>query len=85
MSALRSLGQWKSVSCPRCPTDCSIGISKNLKTVRIVAWHDFGPEGSPLDGDWKAHVESSYTDCLALWPGLTYPEGSVRRQWYNGG
>lgn len=69
VSAMRTPGHWKFVSCPRCSTDCSMEISRDLKIIRIIAWHDFGPEGSPLDGGWKAHVETkSYTDWLAPWP-----------------
>lgn len=85
-SALGSPGEWKLVSCPRCPVDCNISISKDLKYVKAIAWHDFGIEGSPLDGGWDVHVESkSYTDWLAPGPGLAYVDGGVRKLWSNGG
>ncbi|PTB35903.1 hypothetical protein M441DRAFT_125299, partial [Trichoderma asperellum CBS 433.97] len=81
-SALAHPGQWISVSCPRCPTDCDIKVSKGLNKVKVMAWHDFGIEGSPLDGGWEAHVESgSYTDWLTPGPTLADRNNSVRNIW----
>lgn len=81
-SALVHPGQWISVSCPRCPTDCDIKVSKGLNKVKVMAWHDFGIEGPPLDGGWEAHVESgSYTDWLTPGPTLADRNSSVRNIW----
>ncbi|KAM0254597.1 hypothetical protein ACHAQJ_006633 [Trichoderma viride] len=81
-SALECPGQWKYISCPRCPTDCDIRISADLTFATIRAWHDFGIEGSPMDIGWRAHVETrSYKDWLEQGPRLDYPHGSIRKLW----
>jgi hypothetical protein len=81
-SALESPGQWKSISCPRCPTDCDIRISTDKKSAIIRAYHDFGTEGSPMDIGWRIHVETrSFKDWLEQGPSLDYPHGSIRELW----
>ncbi|UPK95420.1 hypothetical protein LCI18_006355 [Fusarium solani-melongenae] len=41
-------------SCANCPVDFSVNFSPERMTVQ--AWHDFGPEGTPLNPAWMVHV-----------------------------
>jgi hypothetical protein len=64
-----------SGSCSKCPVDFSVNFSPDVMTVQ--AWHDFGPEGTPLDPAWMVHVRprfGSHDHDLTL----GHTEGSVR-------
>jgi hypothetical protein len=75
--------------CLRCPTDYSVQASPDRAELRV--WQDLGPEGSPMNPAWRAHVRqldnlrdpmtyNRFTDGLSV----THEPGSVRRL-YNSG
>lgn len=78
-SALESASQRPRTTvdgfCPDCPVDFSVNFSPKRTTVR--AWHDLGPEGTPLDVAWRVHcwprLRSSSRDLT-----LGHVGGSVR-------
>ncbi|KAJ6780416.1 hypothetical protein PWT90_02303 [Aphanocladium album] len=50
-------GSGFELSCPHCSSDCRVQVfmgSNGTKRIEVHAWHDFGPEGSPLDDHWLA-------------------------------
>lgn len=62
-------------SCANCPVDFSVDFSPERMIVR--AWHDFGPEGTPLDPAWMVHVmHPLFSPNKALT--VDHVEGSVR-------
>ncbi|RSL66589.1 hypothetical protein CEP54_003697 [Fusarium duplospermum] len=63
--------------CAKCPLDFSVNFSPKRTTVH--AWHDFGPEGTPLDPSWRVH----FLGGLDYHHGLTvgHAEGSVREMY----
>ncbi|RMJ14851.1 hypothetical protein CDV36_005504 [Fusarium kuroshium] len=60
--------------CPDCPVDFSVKFSPKRTTVH--AWHDFGPEGTPLDPAWRVHFIGGLNYHRDLTIG--HAEGSVR-------
>ncbi|KAM0430091.1 hypothetical protein ACHAPT_006097 [Fusarium lateritium] len=58
--------------CPQCPVDFAVNFSPEKTTIH--AWHDFGPEGTPLDLAWMVHARGVSDDDLEL----DHAEGSVR-------
>ncbi|EEU37097.1 uncharacterized protein NECHADRAFT_86680 [Fusarium vanettenii 77-13-4] len=64
-------------SCTECPVDFSVNFSPKRTTVH--AWHDFGPEGTPLDPAWIVHFFGRlyrHHD-----PTVGHAEGSVREMY----
>ncbi|KAI8712583.1 hypothetical protein NCS52_01356800 [Fusarium sp. LHS14.1] len=62
-------------SCANCPVDFSVNFSPERMIIR--AWHDFGPEGTPLDPAWMVHARHPlYSPNEALT--LDHVEGSVQ-------
>ncbi|PTB78050.1 hypothetical protein M440DRAFT_1468624 [Trichoderma longibrachiatum ATCC 18648] len=60
--ALESPGRWRFNSCMRCHTDFGVMTTPDKRTVIIQAWHNFGVEGSPMDANWRAHVDHAIRD-----------------------
>lgn len=63
--------------CAKCPVDFSVNFSPKRTTVH--AWHDFGPEGTPLDPAWTIHFMNGldyYHDQT-----LGHAKGSVRQMY----
>lgn len=77
-SAVQAPGSTVYNSCPYCPTDYTIQVSKEKDSVTLSAWRDFGVYGSALDSTWIAQT-SSDTGI----PPYTYIPGSVREMHRN--
>lgn len=77
---LRTRGAEVSVSCPSCATDIAVSIRREGRPViEFTCWHDFGPEGSPLDRCWRAkHFPVEMNDSPIHRP---MPPGGVRKMW----
>ncbi|KAI1376295.1 hypothetical protein F4677DRAFT_445553 [Hypoxylon crocopeplum] len=73
--------------CPRCPTDFKVEASE--ERVLLCVWQDLGPECSPMDLAWRAHV-SDYRlltggpNIRFRGPCLPHAEGSIRRLYSRG-
>ncbi|KAF4973179.1 hypothetical protein FZEAL_9396 [Fusarium zealandicum] len=58
-------------SCPLCPVDFAVKYTPDRAIIR--AWHDLGPEGTPLDHEWAVHVMQDRPD-----EPICHVEGSIR-------
>ncbi|KAL6697951.1 hypothetical protein J3F84DRAFT_406321 [Trichoderma pleuroticola] len=83
-NALKHKGVSIICSCPRCPTDYEVIVSKDVRTATIRAWHDFGGEGAPMDTGWDLHVRSpSAFDWVSQGPQSGHVDGSIERLWLD--
>ncbi|KAL7915777.1 hypothetical protein GGI35DRAFT_485318 [Trichoderma velutinum] len=82
--AIRYKGWIFCISCPRCPTDFEVIVSRNVRTATIRAWHDFGGEGAPMDTGWDVHVQNiGVSDWMYQGPWLGHVPGSIERLWLD--
>ncbi|KAL6879443.1 hypothetical protein HDV57DRAFT_107384 [Trichoderma longibrachiatum] len=84
--ALESPGRWRFNSCMRCHTDFGVMTTPDKRTVIIQAWHNFGVEGSPMDANWRAHVDHAYYtafECFFRNAHLHRQPGSIRDLYYE--
>ncbi|KAL6788601.1 hypothetical protein J3E68DRAFT_439714 [Trichoderma sp. SZMC 28012] len=80
--AIKIPGQWVFISCPRCPTDCGIIVSKGNKEATIQSWHDLGTEGPQSVLRWGVHVSAGiYDDWIDQGMKVDYTHGSIRALW----
>ncbi|KAL6807977.1 hypothetical protein GGI42DRAFT_340976 [Trichoderma sp. SZMC 28013] len=71
-------------SCPRCPTDYAVIVSRSAMMATIEAWHDFGGEGSPMDTGWNLHVRNpGVSDWIDQGPRSGHVEGSIKKLWID--
>ncbi|KAL7811047.1 hypothetical protein V8C44DRAFT_331719, partial [Trichoderma aethiopicum] len=84
--ALESPGRWRFNSCMRCHTDFGVMTTPDKRTAIIQAWHNFGVEGSPMDANWRAHVDHAYYtafECFFRNAHLHRQPGSIRDLYYE--
>lgn len=79
---LETKGTEANVSCPFCPSEAQVTISRDKndrQKIQASFWHDFGTEGSPLDVQWKAmQFPAIFCDRTIHYP---HPPGSIRQLW----
>lgn len=69
------------LSCHLCPADMELRLSHHPRTrIEYRCWHDFGPEGSPLDVQWRAKQYPRDTEADVV-PYYRVPGGSTRVFW----
>ncbi|KAM3497590.1 hypothetical protein MY10362_009061 [Beauveria mimosiformis] len=71
----------KMVSCPHCATDINIRWSVYMGTFKFTAtaWHDFGPETSPVSPLWLSkHLDPVK---FRLTPWIKWEPGRVKKLW----
>ncbi|KAM5353964.1 hypothetical protein ACJ41O_000614 [Fusarium nematophilum] len=64
-------------ACTLCPVDFTVNFTPQ-ETV-VCAWHDFGPEGTPLDPAWMVHIQKPNPKSLEL----GHEEGTIRELYEN--
>ncbi|KAI1383968.1 uncharacterized protein F4822DRAFT_433918 [Hypoxylon trugodes] len=66
----------RSGACVHCATNFSVQLT--AKHLKIYVWQDFGPEGSPIDIEWRSQV-AGRQNSMFIGPTLYHQPGAVRK------